>query len=73
MVLYKEVSQPTSCNIMRVCDYDGTYEQFDVRFRDYPGNVVNVPLSAETSHYLFGMQPRYSSDRSWAALTGTGF
>ncbi len=47
MFLYKEVSQLTSCNIMHVCDYDGTYEQFDVRFRDYPGNVVNVPLSAE--------------------------
>jgi uroporphyrinogen decarboxylase len=47
MFLYKEASQLTSYNIMRVCDYDGTYERFDARFQDYPGNVVNVPLSAE--------------------------
>ncbi len=47
MLLCKEVSHLASYNIMHVCDYDGTYEQFDARFRDYPGNAVNVPLSAD--------------------------
>jgi uroporphyrinogen decarboxylase len=45
--LYKEVSQLVSCNILHVCDYDGSYEEFDLRFQDYPGQVVNVPLSAD--------------------------
>ena len=47
MLLYKEVSQLTSYNIMHICDYEGSYEEFVPRFRDYPGQVVNVPLSAD--------------------------
>ena len=47
MLLYKQVSQLVPYNIMHVCDYDGPYEEFDLRFQDYPGQVVNVPLSAD--------------------------
>jgi uroporphyrinogen decarboxylase len=47
MLLYKEVSQLVPYNILHICDYDGNYEEFDLRFQDYPGQVVNVPLSAD--------------------------
>ncbi len=47
LLLYKEVSQLTSYNIMHICDYEGSYEDFVPRFHDYPGQVVNVPLSAD--------------------------
>ncbi len=47
MLLYKEVSQLVRYNIIHVCDYDGTYDDFQARFRDYPGQVVNVPLAAD--------------------------
>jgi len=47
MFLYKEAMQLTPCNIMHICDYDGSYEDFNARFRDYPGQVINVPLSAD--------------------------
>jgi uroporphyrinogen decarboxylase len=47
VLLYKEVSQLVPYNILHVCDYDGSYEEFDLRFQDYPGQVVNVPLTAD--------------------------
>jgi len=47
MILYKEVCQHVPFNIMHLCDYDGSYENFATRFQDYPGQVVNVPLSAD--------------------------
>jgi len=47
LLLYKEVSQLVSYNIMHICDYEGSYDDFIPRFRDYPGNVVTVPLSAD--------------------------
>ncbi len=47
MMLYKEVSQLTSYNIMHICDFDGSYVDFIPRFHDYPGQVVNVPRSAD--------------------------
>ena len=47
MLLYKEISQLTSYNIMHICDYEGSYADFVPRFLDYPGQVVNVPLSAD--------------------------
>lgn len=47
MLLYKEASRLAPCNIMHLCDYDGPYEEFAHRFHDYPGQVVNVPLSAD--------------------------
>ena len=47
MLLYKEASRLAPCNIMHLCDYDGPYEEFAKRFHDYPGQVVNVPLSAD--------------------------
>jgi len=47
VILYKQVSELVSCNLLHVCDYDGSYEEFDLRFQDYPGQVVNVPLSAD--------------------------
>ena len=47
MMLYKETAQLVPYNIMHICDYDGTYEDFSARFLDYPGKVVNVPLAAD--------------------------
>ena len=47
MLLYKETAHLTTYNIMHVCDYDGSYEDFTPRFQDYPGQVVNVPLAAD--------------------------
>jgi uroporphyrinogen decarboxylase len=47
MILYKDVSELAPFNIMHICDYEGTYEEFEPKFRDYPGQVVNVPLSAD--------------------------
>jgi uroporphyrinogen decarboxylase len=54
MLLYKEVSQLTSYNIMHICDYEGSYEDFVPRFHDYPGQVVNVPLSADGKPLTLG-------------------
>jgi uroporphyrinogen decarboxylase len=47
MLLYKEISQLVPYNITHICDYDGSYEDFTPRFRDYPGQVINVPLEAD--------------------------
>lgn len=47
MLLYKEASALVPYNIMHICDYDGSYEDFNARFQDYPGQVINVPLSAD--------------------------
>lgn len=47
MLLYKEASQLTACNITHICDYDGAYQDFAPRFQDYPGHVINVPLEAD--------------------------
>jgi uroporphyrinogen decarboxylase len=47
MLLYKEAAQLVRYNIMHLCDYDGPYQDFQLRFEDYPGQVVNVPLTAD--------------------------
>lgn len=47
VILYKAVAQLVPYNILHVCDYDGSYEEFALRFQDYPGQVVNVPLTAD--------------------------
>lgn len=47
MILYKEVSELVPFNILHICDYEGSYESFETKFRDYPGELVNVPLSAD--------------------------
>ena len=47
MFLYKEAAQLVRYNIMHICDFDGSYEDFKLRFQDYPGQVVNVPLTAD--------------------------
>lgn len=47
MILYKEVSQLVPYNILHICDYDGSYEDFELHFKDYPGQVVNTPLTAD--------------------------
>jgi uroporphyrinogen decarboxylase len=47
MLLYKEISQLVPYNIMHICDFDGSYVDFNLRFQDYPGQVVNVPRSAD--------------------------
>lgn len=47
MLLYKEASQQAPFNIMHICDYDGFYSDFRLRFFDYPGQVINVPLTAD--------------------------
>jgi uroporphyrinogen decarboxylase len=48
MILYKEVSQLVPYNILHICDYDGSYEDFELHFKDYPGQVINTPLSADS-------------------------
>jgi uroporphyrinogen decarboxylase len=47
MILYKEVSELVPFNILHICDYEGSYDGFESKFRDYPGEIVNVPLSAD--------------------------
>ena len=47
MLLYKETSQLVPYNIMHICDYDGSYADFTPRFQDYPGQVINIPLSTD--------------------------
>jgi len=47
MILYKDVSELVPFNIMHICDYEGTYYEFESKFRDYPGQVINVPLEAD--------------------------
>jgi uroporphyrinogen decarboxylase len=47
MFLYKEAMQLVPYNIMHICDYDGSYDDFAPRFQDYPGHLINVPLAAE--------------------------
>lgn len=47
MILYKEVSQLVPYNILHICDYEGDYNDFTLRFQDYPGQVINVPLEAD--------------------------
>lgn len=47
MLIQKEVAQLTPVNILHVCDYEGDYAEFGSRFQDYPGQIVNVPLTAE--------------------------
>lgn len=47
MILFKEVKERVPYNILHVCDYDGSYDGFASRFQNYPGEVVNVPLSAD--------------------------
>ena len=47
MLLYKEAGQLVPYNIMHICDYEGSYQDFAARFQDYPGKVVNVPLTAD--------------------------
>jgi len=51
MLLYKEVSQLTPYNIMHICGYEGSYQDFVPRFQDYPGQVVNVPLLADSKPF----------------------
>ena len=47
MLICKETSQLVPYNIMHICDYEGSYQDFNSRFHDYPGQVVNVPLTAD--------------------------
>jgi uroporphyrinogen decarboxylase len=47
MIIFKEAGQLVPFNIMHLCDYDGSYADFASHFQDYPGQVINVPLSAD--------------------------
>jgi uroporphyrinogen decarboxylase len=47
VLLYKATMQLAPYNITHICDYDGSYADFDARFRDYPGQVINVPLETD--------------------------
>lgn len=47
LLLYKAATQLAPYNITHICDYDGSYADFDARFRDYPGQVINVPLETD--------------------------
>ena len=78
MILYKEVSQLVPVNILHICDYDGSYEGFTPRFRDYPGQVVNVPLFADnqplslsTASKIFNRPVMGGLDRHGILTTGS--
>jgi len=55
MILYKDVSELVPFNIMHICDYEGTYEEFETKFSDYPGQVINVPLEADGKSLTLNM------------------
>lgn len=38
----EECNKGTSCNILHICDYEGTYDDL-TKFADYPGQIVNTP------------------------------
>jgi uroporphyrinogen decarboxylase len=78
MLLYKETAQLVPYNIMHICDYDGSYEDFNARFQDYPGKVINVPLSADGKPLslrqaagLFGRPVMGGLDRHGILSTGS--
>jgi hypothetical protein len=64
--------------LMHICDYKGTYEHFEARFQDYPGQVVNVPLTADGKPMslrraadLFGRPVMGGLDRLGVVSTGS--
>lgn len=78
MLLYKEVNQLVQNNILHICDYDGNYDQFEKRFKDYPGQIVNVPLQAdgkeltlEKAYSMFNRPVMGGIDRHGVIATGT--
>ena len=78
MLIQKEVAQLTPVNILHVCDYEGDYAEFGPRFQDYPGQIVNVPLSAEGKSLslsqaaeLFNRPVMGGLDRHGVLSTGT--
>jgi uroporphyrinogen decarboxylase len=78
MLLYKETAQLVPYNIMHICDYEGTYEDFEARFQDYPGQVVSVPLAADgkplslrRAAALFGRPVMGGLDRLGVVSTGS--
>ena len=78
MMLYKEVNQLVQNNILHICDYDGNYDQFEKRFKDYPGQIVNVPLQADgkdlslaEAHSIFNRPVMGGIDRHGVIATGT--
>ncbi|HWB59968.1 MAG TPA: uroporphyrinogen decarboxylase family protein [Chthoniobacteraceae bacterium] len=78
MMLYKQVGELTTYNIMHICDYEGKYQGFEPRFHDYPGNVVNVPLTTDGKPYtpkqaagLFQRPIMGGLDRLGVLATGT--
>ena len=38
----QECNKDTKCNILHICDYEGTYDDL-TRYADYPGQIVNTP------------------------------
>ena len=78
MILYKEVSELVPFNIMHLCDYEGTYDDFALKFCDYPGQVVNVPLEADNkpltlsqSYSIFKRPVMGGLDRHGVLSTGS--
>lgn len=47
--LMNEINRTCRFNILHVCDYAGSYDDFS-RFVDYPGHVVNTPLEVGGRH-----------------------
>ena len=78
MLLYKEASRVAPSSIMHLCDYEGSYDKFAERFNDYPGQAVNVPLSADArplslkeASNLFKRPIMGGIDRHGIVTTGT--
>lgn len=45
-----ECNLGTRCNILHICDYEGTYDDL-TRFADYPGQIVNTPNIVNGKHF----------------------
>jgi len=78
MLLYKEVNQLVQHNILHICDYDGNYVDFEKRFKDYPGQIVNVPLQADgkdfslsDAYQIFNRPVMGGMDRHGVIANGT--
>lgn len=75
--LMEEINETCDFNILHVCDYSGSYDDFE-RFLDYPGHVVNSPLevrgervSPQTVAALFERPYMGGLDRLGVLATGS--
>jgi uroporphyrinogen decarboxylase len=78
MILFKEISQLVPCNILHICDYEGPYQDFSLRFKDYAGEIINIPgaadnkpLSLSSAAEIFNRPIMGGLDRHGVITTGS--